>query len=348
MIKVLHVNDPEIKCYNLHANLLSIIGNNAFYDRWVLNNYTILNFTKHIEKDGLRLDFYPISLWEFCPFINYINLDRNHIKDQWLSVIDFIKFSLKNNYYLWISVDVYYINNYEYFQESHYAHDLFIYGIDEEENVLYGSDNFRNGIYTRELIIIDEFKTAYEKIETLNLFDFLGGIKIACNQSHRTGGFEHTYSIEPKLIFESFQAYLQGEIGPIRWDLLPNRQWMKNKDFYGVEIYDAIIRILTEEKQYKVNWDVRPYFVLWEHKKILYKKVEYLLTNGFISLSGVFLEDFKELVEMANYIRMLSLKYSLKPNSSLLEKIIIKLKVLKTEEIALLKRLLESWDYEQL
>ncbi|WP_440109532.1 hypothetical protein [Paenibacillus sp. QZ-Y1] len=339
MSLILPMNYPVVTCYPNHSNLLSVISQNERYVDWFLDNYIQLLANKdEYKRNILRLDFYTNDLWKTCPFVQIQQISRKTIAKKYDNIIDFFRDSIREQSYVYVLVDKYYISKYQNsYKKNHYVHDIFLYGFDNDKEVFYAADNFAGGKYSYETIKFSESTDAYNHVGILNLEDWLEGIQLVTyREKNNFWGLTHYYKFDiDKLIIE-LSDYLTSFKTVKRYGHA-YYQWMLHAADYafGLEVYDVIINYLNATSDLN---DLRPLFVLWEHKKVMLLRIKYLEENKFIHT--VLSTGYIKIEQETKILMGLYLKYLLTREEKIRQRIISKLSAVRQEEEVILRNLL--------
>lgn len=89
---------------------------------------------------------------------------------------------------------------------------------------------------------------------------------------------------------------------------------------YGIETYDVILDYMEALIDGVTRLDIRPFHIMWEHKKCMTNRLKYLLETGCLNNEEI-LEQYKLLENEALVIRNVILKYQVAENKDLLLKV---------------------------
>lgn len=94
---------------------------------------------------------------EFCPMIEKIIMSREDISEMSCTLKDAIKKLVDQNYYIMVSVNVFYISNWWGNEENrrHFRHQLCVHGYNYEKDVLIISDFIEGKYSIIELIMMN-------------------------------------------------------------------------------------------------------------------------------------------------------------------------------------------------
>lgn len=72
----------------------------------------------------------------------------------------------------------------------------------------------------------------------------------------------------------------------------------------------------------KINVDIRLLYTLYEHKKFMNMKLEYIQYNGYYNFNHQFIEGYRELEKEVRILLNIYLKYKFTNNKVYIEKVI--------------------------
>ena len=132
MKKVLPVFKTPISTYPHTANLASILWENKKIYPWLMNC-----FIKPVGWEYRNMDYEDFYILD-CPAILFERMGRDLINKGWNNIISFIKDAIDSEYYLYLVVNTGEIEAYGYTPPN--PHDMFIYGYDDEQKLVYIAD----------------------------------------------------------------------------------------------------------------------------------------------------------------------------------------------------------------
>lgn len=338
--KILPMKYPIVTSYPCHANVLSVVSNSDEYLPWFFNNYIQLNYPKEVHKDGARLDFYVSYLWEACPYIYHQRVSKDFISYKWNTIIEFLIDSIELGFYIHLIVDTFYIPNYKSINKNHIPHDIFIFGYDSSEKVFNVADNFNLGKYSYETANFKDIEEGYKSVRQIGLFDWLDGIEmIRLKENNGAYGFSHKYKFDVDLVKNSIKDYLSSTNNSIKWHYIPSIQWKYDKDYFGIEIYSKLIEYLDNQVE-EIGIDMRPFYVLWEHKMVMLLRIQYMINNGFLNNVESISKDYITIERQAHILNSLWIKYAVSEDKKIIQRMVIIIKQLALEETLVLETIL--------
>lgn len=340
--KVLPMKYPVVSSYPYHSDILAVISNDDEYLPWLFNNYIQINYPKAYFKDGARLDFFSSCLWETCPYISYQLVCKDFISNKWSSLKDFLVYSINSGFYARLIVDKYNISCYWTGRKQHSPHDIFVFGYDTKRQIFNVADNFKDGKYSFETTSFKELEDAYINVEKRGLYDFLNGIElIRPKKNNSSYGFDYNYKLDVDLISDGIRDYLSSNIEKIKWPYIPSMQWKYDKDYYGLQVYTILLEYLANFEN-TIGIDLRPFFVLWEHKRIMLLRIKYMGDNNFLDDSGSLYSEYSKIERKAFTLNNIWMKYSVSKDKKAIDKIVNVINELYKEEPIILEKMLKN------
>lgn len=167
-------------------------------------------------------------------------------------------------------------------------HELFLYGYDLDSAVFYALGYQGPGIPGEQTVTFKDFVQAYTSASALITANYAD-----CHWMHFDYQLEYKanhYPLDLELIIQSIESYLQST----EFDLMPGT-------VCGISVYGLL-------KDYYHNWfhsltafDVRPFHLLWEHKNLMCKRIDFIqkytgtVLSHLLSVSDELQKDFLNL-----------------------------------------------------
>lgn len=302
---ILPVTDPYISVYPIFANPLSILQNNEDTKGWIFNHFIQLCANSESEM----MNFYDFN-YKLCPYFKIQRMSIDFLKQLDMEPLDFMIKCISNGYYIYLLVNMTEISLYN--PPDDFAHDLFIYGFDEEERVFYVSDNFINGKYSRQVCPFDEVIRAMSHIQPAykNRLGFKGAIEMIeydCNEHQE-------FSLER--VRDSLLCYING-IPTSVWNNMEYRNiiYGKQKWYFGLNCYEFIHRKVDELRD--GNQKIQNFHLIYDHKAYLIELVRYLIEKGYITDAN-YLRELEIMKKKALTGRNLVLKYRIRKEEDII------------------------------
>ncbi|WP_025689479.1 hypothetical protein [Paenibacillus zanthoxyli] len=334
--KLLPVNYPDITCFPYYADVLSIVSATSdSYIPWMLSNFIQLSSHPDRERNGiLKIDFFqPWITWVpyYCPLIDVqlINKDVVMLKNK-LNIISFITESIDLGYYVHMKVNHNYLSISSFYKKKDLAHDILIYGYNKVLETFEVADNF-DGKYEFKKCSFKEFEDAYDKPAIYNVSNYEKILLFRANNYAQ-------YSFDLLKVVDSLNDYLLSRDTRIRDD--QSLTWASELTL-GINIYEKIIEYLFTLLEEKLWCDFKPFHVLWEHKKCMVQRIEFLIKNNLLQESRVH-TSYKDLEKKTLIFRNMMLKYLIKPEKKLIQNLIQEIKSFSLLEPPLINEMLDQ------
>jgi len=335
MMKKLDVCIPPITGF-FHIDIpLAILYSDKRTHAWVFSNYIQLYSIENIEvNQPCFIDFYHSYFGAFrflelatCPWILFERISIKDIKEKWANELIFIKSKIDENKYIGITVLMEKIQNYDGRSGSH---NLFIYGYNDEKEVLYCADHFRKGVLSFEEVSYNDFEnaTTYPCHDELNW----GALEGVCMFSKIERSHEKIYDLSINKIIFDLKMYLERETLTIRKD---------DYFIFGLNCYDNMIyyyKLAIEKLMPEIG--LKAIHIQRKHKKIMLLRVEYLAQE--YPMLKVFFAPLEKLLIDLELTLNLIIKYNLKRKHAILEKVIDNILAIKENEEQILKEFIKA------
>lgn len=272
----LNVNDkPPITVYKNFAYLLCILCADSENSEWIherfCNIYLIEDHNGYIWLDFLEPNDGFDSLLNF-EYIPYEKLGG-------YNVIELIKSTIQDNKYVSIMLDEYYMSHTLFFGKTHCGSEFFIYGYDDDARSFYSigfnsSKSFGKIIYSYDEVIkaFDSLVKERDKIDYFPpwvLWYTFGKI----TKLHTETGTDNIGNILNELEEYSSSTAMASKL---RAEIIESRG---NEAIYGVACHKEIIKSLYDMIDGKMRTDYRHIHLLYEHKRLILGKLEYIEKN---------------------------------------------------------------------
>ncbi|WP_270564244.1 hypothetical protein [Clostridium beijerinckii] len=330
--KLLPVKYPPITSYPHHANILSFLSCNEENLSWFYNYYFQLSINKN---NDIRLDFnIGYSIIPFiknCPIVTFHGLSRELIKRKWDTLTNFLIDSIDLGYYIYLVVDKFFIPAYEdQYMKYHSYHDIMIFGYNVEDQNFNIADFFKGSKYYYSVSAFSKIEEGYQSSEE---FDWLHGVILLKEDK----SYQPNFSIN--ILKDFINDYLASYNSNARTILI--NTWLNNKDFaFGLQVYDVLENHLKELSNNIDSFDIRPYHVLWDHKKMILLLIKFLFKKGYLKNADYFYSEFALLEKKILILRNILLEYKITTKKYLINKVILILKETSVKEQHLLQELI--------
>lgn len=331
MKKILPVGKPAVKAYKWHAVPLTVLC--GYSDQtWIYNNYLQLVIQDYPDN-AHWLDFnsiYDLHNVPRFPWLNVQNVKLDFVT-KYISLIDFFKDCIENNYYLDVRYDMYYLNHAFAYKLNHRISNMLIYGYDTDKNCFYAMDYLYNSSKIYDSLEIDMNLLAQSVLSDYNT----RGIK---------GIYEFDSDFKFKLDMDIAIAQIENYVFAKNefkfFDRTQKKYPGTYKDMgYGNEVYKYLNIYMEDVMRGALKFHILPFAALLEHKLCIYGFVKTIEETKKQDLESI---KINSLVRQADIIKALSIKYQLTHERRLLHTILNRINELNKEESVLMKELLCS------
>lgn len=348
MQKELLVVTPPIIGYTLHAYPLSIIlGNEKCYP-WFYSNYIQLvcnpnfsgNFFDFLTFCGiLENDHWIDSIYPGVPWINRNSIENYIINDCELNLHVVLSSALNNDNYIITALDEFFIPNMKGYQKYHYYHEVLIYGYDTFEHVYKILAFDKQNQFNKLIISYHNVELSFGYTGTKYFYDKTGKDNYYNPIKFLSINDEFSYKLDITLIKTLLIDYINSSNSLNM--LLTMRNINKNL-VYGISIYDELSRYFKQFSTCKKKYDIRPLHILWEHKKCMVIRLNFLKKDYVLNDIDDIMSDYQIIEKECMTMRNLLLKYLVNENPEIIKKIILTLSNVKEKEYTLIVRLINS------
>lgn len=328
-----------ITAYHYHSDLLSVIlGDNEGWN-WLYNNYINLEVTpyKYNSRSSERLDyslpFYFSEVWANCPLVSCQRLSLDFVNAKWERFTDFLTFCIDNGYYIRFWCDRFYLNRYG----SHYYHDTFVYGYDDEEKTFDITEHDYGGKYTHFTVSYEDVEAAYKEAPEVTPDTSEPDIQLISYEKR------HHHYLDIGYIIQSIKDYLNGVNSYKRVIFDAHKKLVSQRMIYGIKTYENLYFYLSHVLSDTQIRDYRLPHVFAEHKEVMLLRIKCLAEPGYLNNAQFIYSIYKNTVSKpASKAKMMLLKYYITENNDLLQRIIDTYKSIETVERQTLEILLEN------
>ena len=337
MGKKLPIYSTPITTYPHTANLASFLWENEKVYPWLMNCFLKV-YGWRVDGEDFNMDYEDFYILD-CPAILLERLNIHMIQKGWRDIISFIHDAINSGYYIYMEVERSKISAYNKGVKG--IHDLFIYGYDQEQKMLYVADCFKNGKYSFAEISNTELIEAfpYNKEENINIFEFHNDIMLLKVNP------DFNLEFYPTRVKESLEDYLAARPGRYTYSRVKLAYPEEIKQFYwGKDCWKIVYYHIEYCQKYNTLAPhcLRVFHLMYEIKAMMCERLSYMINNNYINEEKKYLEEFdsmkKELLECQNSI----LKFSVTKKENILLQIYKKLKKLEKNEFMCIQEIISS------
>jgi len=341
--------NPPLKGLDDYTHILSIILNNKKAYAWLSENYVQLLALSGLDNNIMLFNFIDYSILsnteyyfaaknKTCPFLDIYREPYTEYQSRNMSIIDYLKFKIINDFYIFLYVDTSKIPAYNRVLPA--EHCPLIFGFDDEKEIFYFRDYC--GMY------YETHTAAYSEMEQA-ITGFMSSPDIRASAEYellysfginfiRLVDCDYMFNIDRlKLLLRD---YLAGDKMKDTYFRI-----IDNEDFsYGISVFDMTISDLEECINQDSNYIGRiiRYIQFIDHKVAMQIRLEYLKNIGFIKQDDFerLYNAFENAIKIARTIQNMYLKYKKTNDKKIINKMIDALKQLKEIDVIYIKDLL--------
>ncbi|PZD95004.1 hypothetical protein DNH61_15300 [Paenibacillus sambharensis] len=282
--RILAVSYPLVSVYPKHAIPFSILSCYDSSQAWIYSNYIQLRCSKTF------LAYHPSDAFDFFTlypefyensFFCSERVTADSLTNWYPYAVNFFVDCINRGLYLYTHVDEFWIPGTAAYQRKHFPHAVLVYGYDHAAGTLHigGFDQVK---YSFREVAYDQFEAAIQGIVQH---------KHQPNSRHsdhhnftymlRTDG-SSGYRLDLAWIADQLWDYLSSSNTSGRFRSIANQA----DDYYGLAVYDKLEQYYEQEIRETHEVDLRPLFLLWEHKKIMLRRLAFLEEHGSLSYGG--------------------------------------------------------------
>lgn len=323
MNKKCKVSLPYVTSYPEIATVLSILNKETSFP-WLANWFLQIEAYRH-QGSGLLLDYCIPDPFTSCPWILYDKISRTFIQDRWASVTDFMIDAVNNGQTASFVVDTSRISLYK--NSFGYAgHTIMLYGYDTDKKLFYVGDNFAvsNKSFSFSTCPFEELESAYTGVTgTQGRIDWVHGVRLISPKTifdHGHNQFDHEYNwVFSKEVFSALAEDFLYSRNSTKWFSNPRLTYSEAEYYYGMDCISYVTDILQTLCGDPI--DIRGIFLLKEYAELMDMRVSYLLSNHIL-YDNRLREISAEIRTKSHLFLMLSLKYNLTLNKSILDSVL--------------------------
>ncbi|MFE4572502.1 hypothetical protein [Paenibacillus chitinolyticus] len=337
----LPLSNPPLKGFLRWGYTLSITSGHAVTIPWFYSNFIQLSCTKKFLEDGRQcyVDFFrgqPNELNFNNPFLLTCNVNYTFLEN--LALDDWPKFfadQIRNGYYCIVFLDESKLSPAACYQQEPFPHHLFLYGFNLEERVFYASMFDHTGVYRNLEISFEEFLDAVNSMKKL--------LKEGQTSDHHTYFYKYEpefhYPFDKVAVIDQLRDYLNGETRLNRINYNPDEN-----EAFGIRVYDYLQMyydaVEQNDPRLGMRNDVRHLHLLWEHKKMMSDRIEYLVNEGIIPYDEELAEGYKDLAKRAMKLRDQYIRHEIREDKEVFERLRLRFNQFRDEEPVLLQKLI--------
>lgn len=341
MNKELPVNlQPVLYSYLHHAYPLSVMPEHPHYLPWLHSHYIQWSadpeFFHHLDEHILVNYYQPMHTHHYNELLHLKILTTDlltHMKTR-MDLISFFKQSIDQGEYVYLFLDEYYLPGKAMYGRHHFSHDTLLFGYDDETQVFHTLGFNHNYEYGQTAIGYEPFLESYHLADRSKEYYTKEIVLYSLNK-------DRSYTFDIQLVMDSLEDYVSSRNSSDRYRAIA----APNHHVYGIKVYEEIIKYLKMlQSNPEIYRNIIPIHLLWEHKKMMVDRFEYMKQHHYWSPAEELTEKVQEIEREAFLIRKSFYKYAffLKEDTSLLEDTIQRIQMLAVKESQVLEQALQE------
>lgn len=348
MEKKLFISEkPFAYAYQYVGYAMSIAEQHPDFNNWILNNYIQLTFDYcNVEKEGIVIDFLGGTIFDSVKLLCYEDCDKSKLLNEATDdvIIRFIEHSIKVNKYICTMLNEFYVPNRPSYRREDFEHDALIYGCSTEKRLIYIIGFNERSEYKVSSISYVEFCEAFKTSNIMLKRIWVNWSRYYFDKNVlKNSLFDYLFGID---CMKKIDNYVDTEKGELSFFI--GKFSLHKRIAWGIDVYSAIIDYVLRKKEFLSLLDIRIFYILFEHKKCMRKRLD--LLEKQIAFDGKYsIQAYEYLEKETKVILNLSIKYNMSSitKSSVLDRIIEKLKIIKEIERNGLSSLLYKLSFEE-
>ena len=332
--------------YGHIINPLLIVLSRDYTKDWFFDNFIQLCAPKDVfiyeEKDVEFLNFFPKYLCDTSYYLRSYNLTDEimHIFPE--NICELLIRWIDNDFYIQLYLDEGGIpGTHASLHNNHLLNEQLIYGYDDRACEFMFTSFDENMHHKKMKIKFDDvrrifgsqiYKSLSRECKWPCIGNEYGITLLRFNENVR-------FNPNPKHICEQLVEYYNGENSARHFLWFTDEKLQYN---FGMDIYESIISWLALHKNGE-HIDIRVFYGLWDHKKIMIQRIDYLIQIKAIPNNGSIISQFNQVEKLSNTIRTVALKYNLSHKENSIISLIRLIEELRNAEKAALKELIDAF-----
>ena len=300
---------PKYKTYSINTAINGILEAYGNDEVWLYNNYISLWIYAKRERKEYMVDFKydrDVNYYEQCPMLETVIL--NVRKNQ--NVNNIIKNSIDNKEYIFLAVDMYFIDSWwkDIEKKKHSEHEMLIWGYDNEKKVFFTADFFKHTYSIQEISYLD-FRMAFDAhAGYIRERDNVNSVEIRTFKYLKN----KKYALNVDRIRNMITDFIKSRENTINdeSDLFTVHEAV----LYGFECLNYIIEYFNECVCKHERLDFRIIHLIYIFNEIMYCRIDYMIEHKYLSDNTYIRNiqnDFHDMSHKNEMLRSLVMKYNL-------------------------------------
>lgn len=329
---VLPIGKPFILGYQHHANPLSVLACDEDYLTWLYCNYIQLFY------DPRSITYFNFYFNGFVPnFFTVSNplLDIQILKKEsvFADIVDYVFYLLSSGKYFETSINEYYIKSRSSYLVNNFDHEILVYGCNIKDKYFCTLGYDRRGLYSAAKISFEDFETAYK-----NTGSHPYSQMIRIYERKKVKGKKYVFKFDIQLVHMLLSDYLSAYNTSERLRMIaPPLEGC----LFGVEACKKLLGLLENLLNGSIEYDIRPFHILWEHKTCMVRRINYMIENEYLPCNKD-VKQFENIENDALNLKHMLIKWSISRNNMIIKKMISVLMEMIEKEYKALSNVLLS------
>lgn len=312
--------EPLLRGFLHEAFILSILQTDRRRtEPWIFNNYIQ---TVYRPANNAHYDIF--ASWEILGSVFWWKqFTHEVIEDCGGSFVDFAKGAINREFYIYCFADQFYIPHRPLFGKQHIIHDELIFGFDDDKKTFDIIAFTETGDYRPTTL-------TYEQLEN-SAPPYIGYLQINRDTPMR---------LDPTLISATLRDYLEPSLIKHRYNMWRD---VDPDDVYGIDASKMLTELFKSQRDGKTPLDIRGAHILFEHKQLMQKRIDYLLSKGFMT-DKTLSTEFSEINKKAATLRRIYLRSFIGGETAPLDKVVSLNEEIISQEKRVLSRVADDID----
>lgn len=324
--KLLPLAEPRILGYLHHSYVLSVMGNCANFADWFHSNYVQL-FDDYLTGG---LNFYEHDFTRMRqPLLSHHSMCIDAFKAGGYDIVEFAKHCMNEDYYFYTFVDEGQIpGKWAYKAKTSFPHEIMVFGYDDEAKQFHAVGFSDKMQYEKYTIPYESFAQGFDRLEMTAAY--MNNIHLL-KPDHAA-----EYPFMPGHVIRMLEDYVLSRNTSERYGLIR----APFRSAFGMACYDFLIEYFERVIAGKAELKVNSLHVLWEHKKCMVDRVQYMQRQHGL-LQDFDLKPLQEIERFAYKTRDELIVFSITNDAKCFRNIVKNLAQLREKEAPALGLLLD-------
>jgi hypothetical protein len=221
------------------------------------------------------------------------------------NILEFVINKINSGFYIIINLDEFYLPQKSSYGTRHFVHPALVYGYDNVNFKMKAIGFDSLSAINKIEFGYDAFFKAFEKGKLYNMNGAEGKPAVFLIKLKE---YEHEYPFDIKKFLRELHDYIFSEFDPAK-EYFYKEVYKKTAVRFGFDAYDVLINSLKVTYENTELIEYSSFHFIWEHKKGIYKRLEYVALK--YNIAGRFIEllnEYESIVKLADKARHVLLK----------------------------------------